>query len=70
MSTAEELITIDELAEIWKCKKSYIYRLTSQRRIPFYRVGGLKFKRSEANDWLQKQRSHIQKPRTVDEIFS
>ena len=69
MTISEELITIDELAEIWKCKKSYIYRLTSERRIPFYRIGGLKFKLSEADEWLKKQRTNIQKPLTIDEIL-
>ena len=70
MNSSEELITIDELAEIWKCKKSYIYRLTSERRIPFYRIGGLKFKLSEADEWLKKRRASIQKPFTVDKLIS
>ena len=52
----EQLVSIDELCQILKLKKSYIYLLTHQRKIPHYKLGAqLRFKLSEIDDWLTKQ---------------
>ncbi len=52
----EQLINIDELCQILKLKRSYIYLLTHQKKIPHYKLGGqLRFKLSDIEQWLQDQ---------------
>lgn len=52
----EQLINIDELCQILKLKRSYIYLLTHQKKIPHYKLGGqLRFKLSDIEKWLQDQ---------------
>lgn len=49
----EELVDIDQLCKILKFKKSYVYFLTHQRKIPHYKVcGHLRFKMSDIEKWL------------------
>ena len=58
----EELITIEELAQTLCLKKSYIYLLTHQKKIPHYKIQGhLRFRLSEINAWLKKQSIQIRK---------
>lgn len=63
----KETLSIDELAEYTGWKKSHIYRMTSQRVIPFYKPmgGNLFFKRSEIDEWLTRNRQA-----TAEEISS
>ena len=52
----EELIGIEDLCRILKLKKSYIYLLTHEKKIPHYKLHGhLRFRLSEIEDWLKKQ---------------
>ena len=52
----EQLIGIDDLCQILKLKRSYIYLLTHQKKIPHYKLGGqLRFKLSDIEQWLQAQ---------------
>ena len=44
----EELICIDDLCQILKVKKAYIYNLTHTNQIPYYKLGNLlRFKLSD-----------------------
>jgi len=52
----EELIDTEYLCQVLKFKKSYIYLLTHEKRIPHYKVQGhLRFRLSEIEDWLAGQ---------------
>lgn len=55
-----ELLTIDQVAELLKVPKTWIYQRTRERSsntIPYYKVGKyLRFKSSEVQGWLQEQR--------------
>ena len=55
---AKEVLTIDECAVFTGYLKDYLYRLTSQRRIPFYKPmgGAIYFRKSEIEDWLLQNR--------------
>ena len=55
---AKEVLTIDECAVFTGYSKDYLYRLTSQRRIPFYKPmgGAIYFRKSEIEDWLLQNR--------------
>ena len=55
MDMHDELISLDELCELLKVRKSYIYKLTSRNIIPFYRIGGLKFKLNEVEAWIEQK---------------
>ena len=37
---AKELMTLEEAARFLGLKKSYLYKLTSTKQIPFYKYGG------------------------------
>ena len=54
----KEVLTVDECAELTSMKKSTLYKLTHQRRIPFFKPSGSRvyFKRSEILQWLQSNR--------------
>ena len=55
-----EILTIEEVAELTGYKKTTIYKLTHERKIPFHKTahGGRRifFKREEINQWLQSNR--------------
>jgi excisionase family DNA binding protein len=52
----EELICIDDLCRILKLKKSYVYLLTHEKKIPHYKLGRhLRFKLSDIEKWLMEQ---------------
>ena len=63
--TTDKPMPFQEASEYLNISKSYLYKLTSKQRIPFYRPGGKKiyFKRNELEAWLLKNRV---KP--IDEI--
>lgn len=47
------LLTIQEASDLLKLSVSTIYRLTSQKRIPFYKVGGkVLFDSEKLTAWL------------------
>ena len=54
----KEVITSDECAELLAVSVSYIYRLTSEKRLPHYKPQGKKiyFKRQELLEWLLAHR--------------
>lgn len=50
------LLTIQEICELLKVKKTYIYWLTHQKKIPYIKMQGhLRFRQSDIDDWLSSQ---------------
>ncbi len=66
VTTQKPVLNIDECARLTGLSKSYIYKLTSSKRIPHYTsIGGshLFFKREELLNWMTAHRVP-----TIDEI--
>lgn len=56
---AKEALTMDEAAAYTGLSKSYLYRLVSKKKIPYYKSAGGKqnyFAKSELSAWLLKHR--------------
>ena len=52
----DKLLTIQEVCELLKVSKGYIYWLTHQRKIPFIKMQGhLRFRWSDIDSWLREQ---------------
>jgi excisionase family DNA binding protein len=59
-------LDMDEAVEYTKIKKSYLYRLTSESKIPHYKRGNkLYFDRTELDSWMKQH-----PVKTEDEIDS
>lgn len=58
-SQQKAVLTLDEVADYTKLSKSYLYKLTSSGKIPFYCPNGkqLFFNRLELEAWLLQNRS-------------
>lgn len=67
LAGTKEVLTIDECALLTGYSKNHLYKLTSQRAIPFYKPlgGSIRFKKSEVEDWLLQNRQA-----TISEINS
>lgn len=55
----KEIFTISEVCSYTGFEKSYIYKLTSERKIPHYKSPGGKnvfFKRTEIEEWLTQNK--------------
>ncbi|MDX7856369.1 helix-turn-helix domain-containing protein [Aeromonas caviae] len=54
----KEVLSAEECAELLGVSVSYVYRLTSEKRLPHYKPQGKKiyFKRVELLDWLLSHR--------------
>lgn len=53
----KEILTLDEAVTYTGCARSTMYRLTSTREIPHYKLGGsLRFKKHELDEWLTRAR--------------
>lgn len=54
----KEVITAEECAELLGVSAGYVYRLTSEKRLPHYKPQGKKiyFRRQELLDWLLTHR--------------
>ena len=56
MQAFEPLLTVEDVCELFQFKKSYLYALTSENRIPHFKIGGfLRFRQSELEEWLASQ---------------
>ena len=56
VNSADRLLTTQEVCELLKVSKTYIYWLTHQKRIPYIKMQGhLRFRRSAIDDWLVAQ---------------
>ncbi len=55
----KDILNIDELQEYTGYQKSYLYKLTSSREIPFYKPSGkrLFFRKPEIDEWLLRNRN-------------
>ena len=54
----EELLTVDDLSKVLKVSRVWIYKLVSERRIPFYHVEKcVRFSPSEVNEWLEARKN-------------
>lgn len=50
-----ELLNADDLAAYLHVPKSFVYRLTHERRIGYVKIGKeLRFRRADIADWLEK----------------
>ncbi len=50
----KEILSVEDAVVYLQISKSYLYKLTSKRQIPFYTPGGKKiyFKRTEIDQWI------------------
>jgi NitT/TauT family transport system substrate-binding protein len=49
----KKLLTIEEAVDLLQVSKPTIYRLTSQKRIPFIKIGGVvRFDETRLTGWL------------------
>lgn len=62
---SKPFLTVEELASYLGVKTSYIYKMTHNREIPYYKPGGkmVYFNREEIDEWVLSQRVA-----TADEI--
>ena len=52
----DELLTVQEICDLLKVPKTYIYSLTHQRKIPHIKIQGhLRFRQSAIDEWLRSQ---------------
>ena len=58
-NTNKEILSVEELKKYTGFKKSYIYHLVHQNKIPYSKPNGkyLFFERSEIDQWLLKNKS-------------
>lgn len=58
LTGTKEVLTLDECSMFTGYSKNHLYRLTSQRAIPFYKpMGGtIYFKKQEVEEWLLQNR--------------
>lgn len=55
---AKNVLTMDEAAIIMGLRKTYLYKLVSAHKIPYYKPSGkqLYFDRKEIEDWMRQNR--------------
>lgn len=54
---SKEVLTLEEAITYTGCARSTLYRLTSAKEIPHYKLGqALRFKKSELDEWLTRTR--------------
>ena len=65
LAGTKEVLTMDECSAFTGYSKNHLYRMTSQRAIPFYKpMGGtIYFKKKELEEWMLRNRQS-----TEDEI--
>lgn len=53
----ERLLTVQDISSLLGVKKSYVYHLTYQQKIPHIKINGhhLRFRQSDIDEWLQSQ---------------
>jgi len=51
-----KLLTLDEAVELLQVSKPTLYRFTSQRKIPFIKIGGsIRFNEMKLIQWLEEK---------------
>jgi len=55
----KKVLTVDEVSTYTGLSKSYLYKLTSSKEIPFYKPNGktIFFEREELENWLLRNRA-------------
>lgn len=56
---AKETLSLEEVSRVFDLKKSYLYSLIHNRKIPYYKVGGGRlvfFKKEEVEQWILANR--------------
>lgn len=54
---SKEVLTLEETMIYTGCARTTLYRLTSAKEIPHYKLGqALRFKKSELDEWLTRTR--------------
>ena len=52
-----QYLTVEELCQLLKLKKSYIYDLTYRKKIPFIKIGRhLRFDLEEIQKWIENNK--------------
>jgi len=55
-----DLLTVTEVCELLKIKRSYLYSMTHRRAIPHIRMlGQLRFRRRDIDEWLRSQEQEV-----------
>ena len=64
---AKNVLTVEDLCLLLGTTRSNVYRMTSEKKIPFYKPlrGKIYFKRDEIESWMLRNRSA-----SIDEIQS
>ncbi|EEW2237415.1 DNA-binding protein [Escherichia coli] len=54
----KEFLTVEECAELIGAKKSYIYRLTHEKRLPYHKPGGnrILIRQDDVVAWMESNR--------------
>lgn len=52
----EQLLGVPEALEILHVSRATLYRLASQRVLPFYKIGGLKFDKQDLVKFIEERR--------------
>ena len=61
MTAKGDALTLDDVCVLTGLGKTYLYRLTSARKIPFYKRGKLLyFSRNEIEEWMLQNRHATQ----------
>lgn len=56
-----KLLDVKETCDYLNLKTSKIYRLTSERQIPFFKIGALlRFDQADLDAWLESQRVEVE----------
>lgn len=54
---SKEVLTLEETMIYTGCARTTLYRLTSSKEIPHYKLGqALRFKKSELDEWLTRNK--------------
>jgi len=62
----DNYLTIKEVCAILQVKEHYIYALTSQKKIPFIKLGRfLRFERDKIEQWMNQM---MQKPEGIEKV--
>lgn len=55
-----DIMTVKEVADYLKLNEKTAYRLTSEGKLPAFKVGGSwRFKKSEIEEWITEQRKIV-----------
>ena len=55
-NTIPKFLTPDEVCAMLKISKGTLYNLTFSRKIPFYKIVGLRFKLEDILAWIEEKR--------------